>query len=216
MGRNTFGNVVSVGGGVYLAGEKSLACKAFRSAVKNWCRDKPTRKKKTKAAKALSKKRGKFNDYFYRSLAARDKSIAKNIRREKGDIFRRVKKSAQSKRPHGRHMGEAGKAVKGGKRTQAGANYANNSFNKARRGGAGYDGARGGANRAFRSKQPNKKFYMRFQDGTTPDGKNVEIKGPGDSQRKGQYKDGVKASPKKKLIVVSCKACGVPCSSGCP
>lgn len=58
-GNMTQSQVVAGAAALRATGHKTILCKAFRNAVANWCRDRTAKNKK-----------GNFNDYFYRSLAA--------------------------------------------------------------------------------------------------------------------------------------------------
>lgn len=217
------------GGGVAQA-ELDTMCEAFEAAVDNFCADenKASRKKSaTPSEKELAARRGRFNDFFYRSLAARDPALAGKMRREVAGVF---------SRHSGRYLGTLGQVARGagasgiGPHQRAAARFMNGVMRNTPgfgRTGAnrfldrGSDAMRGATVGSFRSSssvsaQMRRGVYTRWSDGTLPSGRQVELKGPGDTPGKGQFSDLKKMGRGMKPVVVGCKSCGLSCAGGCP
>lgn len=232
MKTNTIATVTSAGGAAFVVAPGSVVCDAFTAAVKNWCSkaNQASRKKGSKTSD-IAKRRGKFNDFFYRALAKRDKALAGSITREAGGLFTKVGRGRTS-----RYLGTIADVAKGGgnppisKSAKASADFMFGVLSKqpghgmtgasGRLGGIA-DKARGATVGAFKHANTvtpgmRRSVYTRWQDGTLPNGQNIEIKGPGDKFRKGQMADAQKAGNGQPAIVVSCKKCGLKCSKGCP
>ncbi|MCK6589156.1 MAG: hypothetical protein HUU21_05555 [Polyangiaceae bacterium] len=230
MKTNTIATVTSAGGAAFVVAPGSVVCDAFAAAVKNWCKkeNRDSRKKGSKTAH-LAKRRGKFNDFFYRALAKRDKALAGSITRETGGLFTKVGRGRNS-----RYLGTIADVAAGGgnppisKSARASANFMfgvlstqpGYGMTGAVRAPGVADAARGATVGAFkRSKSVTRgmrrSVYTRWQDGTLPSGQNIELKSPSDGPRKGQIADATKAGNGHKAIVVDCKKCGVKCPKNC-
>lgn len=198
---------------------KPVLCKAFKNAVKNWCRD-------------LGSRKGNFNDYFYRSLSnirPQGQALAQNLSREVGGLFYKNLKSGAdiANQSAGRFVGlVTNPAVSGGSGMAARAAQAAGNIFENGLGGVptGMSTARnisrtqGIAARAI-SRSYGTKIGTRWADGVfRSTGRCLEIKGPSDSPRPGQLTDQQKMGNGKFPAVVSCKTCNLNCSkqNQCP
>lgn len=231
MKANTVATVTSAGGAALVVAPGSVLCEAFAAAVKNFCSkaNQASRKKGSKTSD-IAKRRGGFNDFFYRSLAKRDKALAASIKREAGGLFTKVGRGRQS-----RYLGTIADVAKGSGKTpvsasaKAAADFMFGVLSK--QPGHGITGAAAGLGRtadkarsatvgAFKQSKSvtagmRRSVYTRWQDGTLPNGQNIEIKGPADTPRKGQILDAKKAGNGMDPLVIDCDSCGLKCAKGC-
>lgn len=235
MPANTFlGNIVQGAGGVVHPSEQSIACEAFKAAVKEWCKKKNVRSRKRKSkSKQRYDKRGGFNDFFYRELKKRDPKTASKINREVAGIFSGSLSDGTRKYLGTAQQVAAGRAVGGASSDVVGAAGYVTGIIKGQPGyGAtglgqgvarGADKMRGAAmGGVFRkgggAPDALKKAIggnIRFQDGVLK-GQVIELKGPGDSPRPGQLEDANLMSKPKSAVVIDCESCGAPHKNGCP
>ncbi|WP_437641894.1 hypothetical protein [Sorangium sp. So ce854] len=219
------------GGGVTLD-ELQTMCEAFAAAVDNFCRQENIDSRKRSASdpeKEMYDRRGRFNDYFYRSLARRDRNLAGRIRREVGGVFQRGS---------GDYLGTINQVARGrgagGALISADERAAAQFMRRVMRGSRAYgrtgarrfldtalDKMRGATVGAFRNagsvtQAMRDAVYTRWTDGTLPSGRVVELKGPKDTPRPGQLDDAKKMGRGMDPVVVSCESCGLDCANGCP
>ena len=200
---------------------KPVLCKAFKNAVKNWCRD-----------RASPPMRGNFNDYFYRSLSnirPQGQALAQNLSREVGGLFYKNMRSAAdvASSSTGRFIGLVTGGVAAGSGTAARAAQAALNIFQNGLGGipTGMSTARnisrtqGIAARAISRSygQSGVRIGTRWADGVfRSTGRCLEIKGPTDSPRPGQLTDQQKMGGGKFPAVVSCQTCNLNCSKSNP
>jgi hypothetical protein len=194
------------GGGLSRTGHKPVLCKAFKNAVKNWCRDRPNNLK------------GNFNDYYFRSLSnirPQGAALAQNISREVGGIF-----SASSRRFLGlvtdpNLTGYARKAA-GCALGIFGNKLGGIPTGMATGLSPSPSDVQGTAARVIKARFGND-VSTRWADGVfRSDGRCLEIKGPTDGPRPGQFRDQKKMGRGKQPAIVSCKSCKANCSKAKP
>lgn len=199
---------LNAGVGAGNSGKLPLLCKAFKGAVKNWCRDRGP----------PDVRKGNFNDYFYRSLSSirpDGAALAGNLTREVGGVF---------SRNSGRLLGLVTNPNLGGVARQA-AGCAVGIFGNmlggfpsgtARALAPGASAAQGAAARNIANRFGDR-VYTRWADGVfRSDGRVLEIKGPTDGPRPGQLRDAKKMGKGKAPEVVSCAKCKAGCSKSNP
>jgi hypothetical protein len=204
-----------VQGGAALAqtGHQDTLCKAFRSAVKNWCADR---------GKGLKSRKGNFNDYFYRSLSQTQpggRALAANLTREVGGLFVRTASGATRFAGLVTASGVlAGAGCLGGAARAAMAIFgqqAGGVLSGLARCGNALNRAQGLAARVIGGRFPN--LTTRWADGIfRSTGRALEIKGPTDRLRPGQFEDLKKMGNGKDPAVVSCQTCKLNCSNSNP
>jgi hypothetical protein len=216
------------GGGIAQS-DLDTMCEAFEAAVNNFCSEENKASRKRSATpdqKKMAARRGRFNDFFYRSLAARDPALAGKMRREVAGVFTRHGSAA--------YLGTLGQVAKGAGQASGHQRAAARFMNGVMRSMPGHgrtgasrvldrapDAMRGATVGAFRSSSKvtdamRQSVYTRWSDGTLPSGRQVEIKGPGDAERKNQFSDLKKMGRNMQPVIVGCTSCGLSCEKGCP
>ncbi len=213
MGNATQSQMAAGAAALEEEGVKDTVCKAFKSAVKNWCADR---------GKKLRGKKGNFNDYFYRSLARTQPNgaaIAGSLTREVGGLFVRLASggtrfaglvTTSAVLAGGGVLGGAARAAAAIFGQQAGGmltglNSVGNALNR----------AQGLAARIIGGRFPN--LTTRWADGVfSGSGRCLEIKGPTDRLRDGQFEDQKKMGGGKDPAIASCQTCGLNCSNSNP
>lgn len=225
----------SAGGGVTEDDLKTM-CHAFKSACENFCAEENIDSRKRSASddeKELYDRRGRFNDYFYRSLASRDSGLAGNIRREVAGVFR-PGPIANAPWVHSTYLGTLRQVARGAGVASAGVTASERaaaSYVKGvMTGSSGFgrtganrfldraaDGMRGATVGALQNSPHAGAVYTRWTDGTLPSGRVVEVKGPKDTPGKGQLPDAKKMGRGMDPVVVDCANCDMPeYENGCP
>lgn len=193
--------LIQGGGGLAASGKQDAICKAFREAVAKYCA-KP------------HKKRGTFNDYFFKELKRFDKQLAKQLQREVPVLMKLAGKAGAVVGPIASVAKDASLGV-----AQALAAYMMKGYSPI----SGMPGKIGAADslrttvhgrylwgrgKLINGKVPGvNRFYPRYPDAMW-NGQVVEIKGPGDTWNSpGQAPDYQKISAPKEPIVPSCGSC---------
>lgn len=195
------GTIMSGGAGGTSPGSESVMCKAFNEAVEAWC-DPEREKGKGKT----------FNDYYFDALKGQGdagKALVADITREAPILVNA--RTARTLEAAGQLSGSAGKAARGLAKSLDGLRA------MAELGEKSWSAFRWESLIAsWRAK--GLRGRLRFPDGMMPDGTPIEIKGPGDTPRKNQFRDYKRASPNGEAMEISCESCGNDCASGnkCP
>ncbi len=232
MPGNATATVLAGAGNGITAAELQTLCEAFGSAVENFCKDENKKSRKHgSSTKDIAKRRGRFNDFFYRSLAKRDSGLAGAFSREVGGVFTKVGWGRTS-----RYLGTIADVAKGAGNPPVsstavaaasamfgvlsgqpalGRTGANRFLDRAS------DGMRGAVVGSFKNANSvtagmRRSVYTRWSDGSLSNGRVLELKGPGDTPRPGQLADEKKMGNGLDPILIGCDECGMTCKNGCP
>jgi hypothetical protein len=202
MGNGALGTQTNAGGTVVGPGKHSALCKAYKKAIKQWCKDGPG-----------NRKPADFNSYVAKNLdlskKAKDALLASR-ERTIGVIFKNnVVASLQAlKDGGGKYAGAAATAIAAG--------------------AGGFPGGAGGAGgyrkdlsievrKAFGGAlRPGRKDFpgTLHPDFTRPNGRPIEVKKPGEGEsHPNQKKQYAQCSPDGTVEVVDCVQCDLPCKT---
>lgn len=198
-------NLLMAGGSLPGHPNEAAICEAFNKAAEDVCNN--------------GFQGRKFTDVFYQKLRGIDQSLAQTTAREAGLIFR-----------SGRFVGFASEIAQNASRfpvagpiavgmmqavgnVLGGLGYAPGTAPTgwlAAPGAGGVDATRWGQLQSTFGTAPGN-YSTRFLDGRLPDGRVLELKGPGDGYKDpGEAADQVKAGQGQPPVVASCQSCKSP------
>ena len=159
------------------------------------------------------KPRGKFNDEFFKQLGKTDliREVTLVVSKNSAETLPTLLETAIQNGCSTDHLN-----------TLTSLSYQEEELRSLAEAGEGsFDGIRSTMTGALKSEDMCLKgsgWWTRYPDAMSPDGTPIEIKGPGDEWRPGQFNDYKKVRKDGKVIEVSCQTCNSDCTDGnmCP